>query len=227
MNRTFRLKQDMGVRALGFCQAHPADTPRYGEAVSELAAAVGDGRALITRFGEGRSAAHAAKEEREVIRGEILDTLRDIVRIGVPVAVEVPSLKGYFRVGRVNASLEALLARGRQYADKVAEHQDRFTGFGFGPERLAAFNAVLDSLAAALTRGNAATDSHVGATADMSRVGNRIMYFVDVLDAINRLQFAGEPLKLAAWVAASAVSWPGTKAAREARKEKGKDEGVA
>ncbi len=227
MDTNFRLKQDMGVRALEFSQANPSDALRYGEFVGELGSAVSDGRDLIHQYGEGRDAAHAAKEERQVLRKEALATFRDIVRIGKTVAVEVPALTGYFRVGRANISLEALLGRGRQFAAKVAEHQDQFAGFGFGPERLAAFIRTLDALAGGVDRGSAAKGSHVGATADMRRIGNRILYFVDVLDAVNRLRFQDDPEKLAAWISASSVAWPNNKAARKARREKGQDEGVA
>ncbi len=219
MNSSFRLKQEMGARALQFCQAQPADSPRYTELVGQLEAALNEGRALVPQFGDGLDDRHAAAQHRLTLRDEIHTFLRRLVKSGQGVAREVESLNGYFRVGNLEVSDVRLVGRGRQYLEVVGQHPEQFAGLGFGPEEVTSFTQVLDALEQTRLRSSAARGSHSSATRDMRRVGTRIMRTVELLDAMHMNRFAGDSNTLAAWVAASSISWPRSKTGEDARKE--------
>ncbi|MDX2120430.1 MAG: hypothetical protein SF070_05095 [Gemmatimonadota bacterium] len=219
MNSSFRLKQEMGARALQFCQAQPADSPRYTELVGQLEAALTEGRSLVPQFGDGLDDRHAAAQHRLTLRDEIHTFIRRLVKSGQGVAREVESLNGYFRVGSLDVSDLRLVGRGRQYLEVVEQHRERFAGLGFGPVEVASFHEVLDALEQTRLRSSAARGSHTSATREMRRVGTRIMRTVELLDALNMNRFAGDSNTLAAWVAASSIPWPRSKAAEQQRKE--------
>lgn len=214
MTREFRKKHDMGSSALAFCEAHPASIPRFTEFVATLATAVTEGRKYLQQFGEGRAAARATVGHRQVTRAQMHVTMREITAIGQALASTRPELRRYFLLQQSGGSHVSRLSRGRQFAAKVAELQDEFTGFGFGPERLAAFTALLDAYEATLTRSSAARGAHVGASAEMDAIGTSLLATVAALDAINIVRFRDDPENLAAWKSASTVSWPEAKRGR-------------
>ena len=219
MNSSFRLKQEMGARALQFCQAQPADSPRYTELVGQLEAALTEGRSLVPQFGDGLDDRHAAAQHRLTLRDEIHTFIRRLVKSGQGVAREVVSLNGYFRVGSLDVSDVRLVGRGRQYLEVVEQHRERFAGLGFGPEEVTSFHQALDALEQTRLRSSAALGSQTSATREMRRVGNRIVRTVELLDAMNMNRFSGDSNTLAAWVAASSIPWPRSKNGVEGRKE--------
>ncbi len=50
--------------------------------------------------------------------------------------------------------------------------------------------------------------AHVGASADLLAVTDRIMQLIQQLDALNRLRFRDDPEMLAAWRSAHDIDWP-------------------
>lgn len=207
MYTRFRLELAMGVRALEHCQANPADTPQFKEFVGSLTQAVTDGRAYASQFGSGIDTARASVAERKKVRGQVKHQLLDITRIGRSIAEEIPALQAYFRGFKTNASHAAMIALARGYAAKVAELQDRYTAFGFGPDALAAFSAAVDSFEQSVNRTHAARRSHIGARAEMALIAARIMTSVEGIDAVNQMRFRDDPEKLEAWNSAKNVAW--------------------
>jgi hypothetical protein len=73
-------------------------------------------------------------------------------------------------------------------------------------------DAVLDDLTAkvaafqeAVRQGAEGRRQHIGATADLHAVAEEIVRVVEVMDGFQRLRFARDPERLAAWVSASSV----------------------
>jgi hypothetical protein len=61
------------------------------------------------------------------------------------------------------------------------------------------------SVKANCLQGVEARRQHVGATADLKVLGDKIAQVVEVMDGIQRLRFARDPERLAAWESASNV----------------------
>ena len=57
----------------------------------------------------------------------------------------------------------------------------------------------------AVRQGAEGRRQHIGATADLRVVADEIVRVVQVLDGFQRLRFARDPERLAAWVGASSV----------------------
>lgn len=210
-----RIKYDMGVRALEFCHANPLDVPQFPALVKGLDEAVLSGRDFAREFGDGRSRAHASTEHRMLQRAAIHEINRHIVKIGRALAEDDAALGGYFAIGSKGQANVALLARGLQHLAKVKELQDRFTAYGFGPERTTAFEAALTEFAAGLERTAGARRSHVGARRALRAVVDRIMTLTGQLDAIHSAHYADDPKRLAEWQSATNIHWPEAKKRKE------------
>ena len=205
----FTITHATGVRVLELIKDVTTITvPKFVEIKGNLTADVEAGRAYLTLFNEGRSSSHAVVVEKEADREAIHADVRTLVRVGRSASDEVQETKSYWKAGPAKQGQEKLLARGRQYVAKAQAHQEVFSAYGITPEILAAMAARLDALKARIDAGAHARALHIGARAELPGISKRIVKSIRGIDAIVRREYADDPERLAAWIAASNIPWP-------------------
>lgn len=223
----FTITHAAGVRVLELIKDVTTITvPKFVEIRGNLTADVDAGRAYLTLFNEGRSSSHAVVVEKESDCEAIYADVQTLVRVGRSAADEVQETTSYWKAGPAKQGQEKLLARGRQYVAKAQAHQEIFSAYGITPEILAAMTARLDALQARIDAGAHARALHIGARAELPGISKRIVKSIRGIDAIVRREYADDPEKLAAWIAASNIPWRKSSARAEKARAQAAKEGT-
>lgn len=149
------------------------------------------------------AAATAAK--RELRRVMKQGHLRHVVKIAQVAAVEKPELAMIFVLPERSASYPDFLSTARTIAAEALANRELLVKYGLSDAALDGLTASITRFGEAMEQGQAARQTHVAATAELEEVVAQMMLLVRALDGLNKVRFAGDPEKLAAWRTASNI----------------------
>lgn len=218
MDDLFRMKLEASLAGLDFSTKFPSKLPRFEEWKGKLTAELEAAKMYAQVFSTGRDTSRATVDLKDEDRAQILEDVRGLVKVGRAVAGEIGTAPTFWRVGSVTQPEQQLLVRGKQYVATAREHLEVFAGFGITAERLDAMAARLSALEERISAKNLAIASHSAARKALAGVSSRLVRALKALDAIYAQEFLTQPEQLTAWRSAINIPWPGTKAARTARK---------
>jgi hypothetical protein len=201
-----RRKIEMGDRAAEFGHANPADSAAYTGLLGVLDELRSRARASAERQLEGIAQARGARALRQTLEAELHGThLPHLVRVGASATQEQPEVGSTYRLRSKVRSVRGFLTAVSAMAEAARGQRELLARHGLQ-------DAVLDDLAAKVTAYDEAVRQsdegrrqHIGATVDLRVVAEEIVRVVQVMDGFQRLRFAKDPERLAAWVGASSV----------------------
>jgi len=212
MRLATRRKLDAAQGALRYFQDNPDPSPAAAESVTQLAALVEEGPALARSRAEQQAWATQARMDRDAIRARIRARLAALARLTVVVArfegdpVLAIRLPRVARQGRVELVDEA-----RRTIAHVSRWLELFGRYGLEGELLRELELDLQYQEAAEERRVRAEARGAMAAQSLERLADEAHQLVRHLGALQRLRFAAQPGRYAAWQAATAVQWNGTR----------------
>ncbi|HEX6643280.1 MAG TPA: hypothetical protein VF037_01300 [Gemmatimonadales bacterium] len=206
MNKRIRRILEMGSRALGFTRANPDESAGYAAMLSRLEECIAEGDALSDQQLTGtRAVRQASARKREVRRLVEKAHMPHLVSIARIAGRELPDLAPKFVLPGSKAANFAFRTAARTMVAEARSRKEQLVGHGL-------VETVLDDLEQAIARFDAASAqliegrrAHVGASAELKQLANEVAELVKSLDGVNRLRFAGDAERLAAWESASTV----------------------
>ena len=206
MKATTRRKLEMGERALEFCRSNPEDTPGYTAAVERLEALIARARALAAQQREGLLETRIATERKRELRRELrkghLDHLK---RVALAAEADLPAISRKFILGRPG-SYYGFRVAARKMAEEATANREILVKHGLSDAVLAGLARSLDDLEEQMDRSTLGRKSHVGASAELDRLGLEIVQVVNVMDGLNRARFAKGMEPLSAWESMRSVA---------------------
>lgn len=196
----------MARDALQFSTANPEATPGYTTAVTHLGELLARCDTLADQQKAGHAqvaAATAAKRDLQRVMKQ--GHLRHVVKVALVAAVEKPELAMTFVLPDRSASYLEFASTARTIAAEAAANRELLVKYGLSDAMLDGLTAAIARFEEAMEQGQAARQAHVTATAELEDVVAQMMMLVRVLDGLNRVRFAGDPEKLAAWRTATNI----------------------
>lgn len=198
----------MTVRALEFSQQQPSDDAGYTAVVARLQRDIDRADQLIMLAGNGDVGEHGAHQTRSELRRAIEQQLRHLVAVAETAAADHPEF--HLQFARVRSDIPNRVMLGRAEAMLVSARlaQDVLLANGLGATFVAELQASLDRYSGATADVHNGRINHVGANAELRDVVSDAAAMVGILDGFNRLRFAGDAQRLAAWKSVRKVAGP-------------------
>ena len=206
MNARVRRIVEMGRRALGFSRANPDESAGYAAALARLDELVTGADLLADQQLNGIRAvrnATAKKEElRRLIKSAHMGHLSNVARIA---AREVPELPQKFALPGRGSTYLAFRTVARTMAAEALSRKELLIKHGLVETVLDDLHQAIAKFDSAVEQGTEGRRAHVGASAELETVASEIMELVNAMNGLNRLRFASDTERLAAWESASTV----------------------
>lgn len=206
MNAVTRRKLDMGDKALNFSIAHPDPSPGYQAALAGLEQRLARAKQLGEAQQQGIDQRKAANHRKSEIRNQMRKgQLRHLARVAKVAARETNELDGKLVLHARPRSYRSFRGLAGTMLAEAQTDKELLVKYGLA-------DSVLDSLVQSLgefdrmvTESTEAFRAHVGARAELDVLGEEVVDFVGVMDALNRVRFAKVHAVLEEWEAVSNV----------------------
>ncbi len=196
----------MGERASESVHAYPVEDPGLIALLAQLDELLKQAKESAARQREGITRSRGATALRRQLEDEIRQThLPHVARVAGIAAEEKPELEPGLRIRGDTRTIRGFrTAVGTITATAQANHE-LLLKHGLAQSVLDDLVTMVDRFEQAVLQGVEARRQHIEATADLKILGNKITQVVKVMDGIQRLRFARDPERLAAWESASSV----------------------
>jgi hypothetical protein len=196
----------MGAEVEQFNGTHPDTDPGYTIAAEELGRLMQQANAAAAAQRDGLLAAGAASaRKRELRRAMLAGPIAHLAAVGRSAARDDHELGTAFQVRRASRTFQVFVTAARGMQLEAETNREVLVKHGLSESVLAQFGRQLDEFDAAVVLGIEGRRRHVGATAELHRLGVEIARTVRVMNGRNRLRFEANPQLLASWLAASSV----------------------
>ena len=196
----------MGVRALEFSRANPDPSPGYEAAVTRLAEGLNRADLLTDQQRNGIIEVRIASERKRDLRRSLrTGHLSHLRRVAQAAGKEAPGLYQRFKRSVTGSTYLSFRAAARGMVAEAAGRKDLLIAHGLSSTVLDALSMGLDQFDEAVKQGTEGRRAHIGASAELDGVADDIAQIVRVMDALNRVRFATDSERLAAWIAASTI----------------------
>jgi hypothetical protein len=196
----------MGESASHQAHAIPTEDSSFNAALARLDALLQRAKAAAARQLEGitrsRAASAAARSLQATIRGTHLPHIGRVVELA---ATDKPELVPAVHQLRDSRTVSGFRTIAGAYVAVAQANQDLLVKHGLTLPVLTDLIAVLDKYDQTVALKLDARQQHIGATAELNSVADEIVQVVQVMDGFQRLRFAQDPDRLAAWESASSV----------------------
>jgi hypothetical protein len=179
----------------------------FNSLLGSLEQAHGRATSSAQRQREGILGARGATALMHALETELRTThLPHIARAARAASVEQPDLVPPFRYSRDLRTIRRLRTALDSIGDLVEQHRDVLVRYGLVESVLEDFQAKKARYDQAVMQGVEARRQHVGASADLDRAADEIVRIVKQMDGYQRMRYAKDPDRLAAWLSASSVT---------------------
>lgn len=206
MQSRSRRRIDMGESASQQAHSSPTDDSSFNAALARLDALLQRVKAAAARQLEGitrvRAASAAARSLQAAMRRTHLPHISRVVELA---AEEKPELAPAVRQTRESRTVRGFRTTAGAFVALAQANLELLVKYGLALPVLNDLIALLDRYDQAITLKLEARQQHVGATAELRSVADEIVQVVQVMDGFQRLRFAQDPDRLAAWESASSV----------------------
>src|SRR5690606_4948693 len=180
--------------------------PGHSTLVEKLKREIGRADVLADQQKAGLSQVSAATRRKDDLKRLMSSGhLRHIVKVAQLAAVEFPELLVAFVLPSRDSNYLEFISTARTIAAEAATHRDTLLKYGMEPAVLDDLTASIAKFEDALQQGMDARRMHVGASADLEKVVVEIVRIVKALDGLNRVKYAADPERLAAWKSATNI----------------------
>lgn len=201
-----RRKIDMGERASESVHANPVEDPALIALLAQLDELLKQARESAARQREGITKSRGATALRRQLQEDIRQThLPHLARVAGSAAQDQPELEPALRRGRDTRTIRGFRTAVGTITATAQANRELLLKHGLAQSVLDDLVTMVDRFEQAVLQGVEARRQHVGATADLKVLGDKIAQVVQVMDGIQRLRFARDPERLAAWESASSV----------------------
>jgi hypothetical protein len=196
----------MGARALEFCRAHTEGSQGYAAALARLEERLGRAERLAAQQRDGVLQVRAATALKRELRVTLRRThLQHLAGVAALAAREQPELGLKFVITRDVTSYQAFRTAAHGMAAAATANKELLVRHGLADLVLSSLSETLAQLDQAMDHAVEGRRAHIGASADLATVADEVVLVVKVMDGLNRLRFAQDPERLAAWESASSV----------------------
>jgi hypothetical protein len=196
----------MGAQVEQFNGAHPDTDPGYNIAAEKLRQLMQQAIAAAAAQRDGLVAVGAASARKQELRMEMLAVcIAHLAAVGRSAARDNHELGTAFRVKPGSKTFQALRTAARGMQLEAETNREVLVKHGLSESVLEQFGRLLDEFDVAVALGIAGRSRHMGATAELRRLGVEIARTVRVMNGRNRLRFEDNAQMLASWLAASSV----------------------
>ncbi len=131
--------------------------------------------------------------------------LPHVARVGAIAAQEQPELEPGLRIRSDTKSIRGFRTAVSTITATAQANRELLLKHGLAQSVLDDLVTMVDRFEQAVLHGVEARRQHVGATADLKILADKIVQVVKVMDGFQRLRFARDPERLAAWESSSTV----------------------
>ena len=196
----------MGARVEQFNGTHPDTDPGYSIAAEKLRQLVQQATAAAAAQRDGLVAVRAASARKEELRRAMLAVpIAHLAEVGRAAARDDHELGTAFRFKPGSKTFQAFRTAARGMQLEADTNREVLVKRGLSESVLVQFGRLLDEFDAAVALGIDGRSRHMGATAELRRLGVEIARTVRVMNGRNRLRFEENAQVLASWLAASSV----------------------
>jgi hypothetical protein len=197
----------MAVRVRDFCETNPSTDPSFVSVLGRLKEAIDRMVALGSRQVSGILSRHAATVNRQQIRRRLRnDLLRHLVTIAQDASAERPGLGDQFEIPGFNLSSARFHAASKAMLELGLAEKELLVKHGLSATLLDDLGTTVAEYEGSITARNTSREDHIGAGAELTRVGEEVLLLVGMMDGINRYRFRNDPHRLVAWDAAKHVA---------------------
>jgi hypothetical protein len=201
-----RRRIEMGAQVEQFNGTHPDTDPGYNVAAEKLKRFLQQAIAAAAAQRDGLVAVRAASARKEELRRLMLAVpIAHLAEVGRAAARDDHELGTAFRFKPGSATFQAFRTAARGMQLEADTNREVLVKHGLSESVLEQFGRQLDEFDAAVALGIDGRSRHMGATAELRRLGVEIARAVRVMSGRNRLRFEDDPQVLASWLAASSV----------------------
>jgi hypothetical protein len=201
-----RRKIDMGERASENLHAVPVEDPALLALLGQLDELLKQAKESAKQQREGIARSRGATALRRQLQEEIRRThLPHVAKVAAVAAEEQPELEPNLRGGRDIGTIRGFRTAVGTIITAAQANRDMLLKHGLAQSVLDDLVAMVDRFEQAVLQGVEARRQHVGATADLDMIADKIVQVVQIMGGIQRWRFARDPERLAAWESASSV----------------------
>jgi len=206
MRAAVRRQVEMGDRAAEFGHANPAESAAYTALLGVLDELRARARASAAQQLEGIAQARGASALRRALEAELRGThLPHLARVGASATQDQPEVGPTYRLKSTTRTVRGFLTAVGAMAEAARGQRELLARHGLQDAVMDDLTLKVGAYEEAVRQSAEGRRQHIGATADLRAVGEEIVRVVQVMDGFQRLRFARDPERLAAWVSASSV----------------------
>jgi hypothetical protein len=196
----------MGERASDNGHAHPTEDAGFLALLAQLDQLVKDARESAGQQREGITKSRGSSELKRTLQAQIRQThLSHLARVAETAAAEQPELLPVFRIPREARTIRGFRTTAGTMVAAAQGNRELLAKHGLVQSVLDDLGTMLDRFDLAVLQGVEARRQHVGASADLEAIADKIVRVVQMMDGFQRIRFARDPERLAAWESASTV----------------------
>lgn len=206
MNAVVRRRLEMGLRALNFSRAHPAENAGCTAAIARLEQDLARAEVLAMQQRSGILAERTASVRKQELRDQVQHLLlAHVAHVAHTARFDAPDLAKRFRLPPENQSYQSFRLAARVIAKEAQEQKDLLIRHGLAEPMLTGLAEALDQFDAAMEQGAVGRRDHAGARAELDAVLEDVVAVVAVIGDFNRFRFRDDSDTLNAWKSTSAV----------------------
>ncbi len=196
----------MGDRAAEFSHANPAESAAYTALLGVLDELRTRARASAAQQLEGVAQSRGASVLRQALEAELRKThLPHLARVGASAGQDQPEVGPTYRLKSTVRTVRGFLTAVSAMAEAARGQRELLARHGLQDAVMDDLTAKVAAYEGAVQQSAEGRRQHIGATAQLRAVADEIVRVVQVMDGFQRLRFAKDPERLAAWVGASSV----------------------
>jgi hypothetical protein len=216
----------MGERVSSYAHANPVQNATFLGLLAQVDGLLERAKVAAAEQRDGIAQSRGATALRDAIHAEVrriylphIDTVAD------QATREQPEIQPTLRAGHDSRTVRGFRTAANAIAAAVDTHRELLVRHGLSEEIASGLGPKLKQFDEAVEEGLAGRRRHVAATAELMIIAAEIADAVNVMDGFERLRFAQDPERLAAWTSASSIT--AAPVVRDAAPPDGQPEGGA
>jgi hypothetical protein len=196
----------MGERASDNGHANPTEDPHFLALLAQLDQLLAEAKEAAKQQREGIAKSRGASELKQSLQAQIRRThLPHLAHAASSAAEEQPDILPSYRIPKEARTIRGFSTTAGTMIAAAQSQRELLLKHGLVQSVLDDLVAMMDRFDQAVLQGVEARRMHVGASADLEAISDKIVRIVQMMDGFQRLRFARDPERLAAWESASSV----------------------
>jgi hypothetical protein len=196
----------MGERVSENGHANPSEDPHFLALMAQLDQLLAEAKEAAKQQREGIAKSRGASELKQSLQAQIRKThLPHLAHAAASAAQEQPNILPSYRITKDARTIRGFSTIAATMIAAAQSQHELLLKHGLVQSVLDDLVAMMDRFDQAVLQGVEARRVHVGASADLEAISDKIVRVVQIMDGFQRLRFARDPERLAAWESARTV----------------------